>query len=90
MTLFCRDCVVAVKVDTRDGSAPADAGGCIVVRLAFERLLVRETSGLDGASPLLFCCPAPFIMLVMRPGPTLFLGGLEAAGPKVVDWVVLD
>jgi len=85
LTLFCRDCVVAVKVDRRGSSAPADAEGCIVLLLAFDKLLFREIPGFDRGSAVC-CCPLlPFIMLVISPGPTLFLGALVGAGAMLEE-----
>lgn len=56
LTLFARDCVVAVNVDRRGSSAPADAEGWMVVRRALLRLLVRArddlrfgSTGVEGA-----------------------------------------
>lgn len=90
LTFACRDCVVAVSVDTRGSSAPADADGCSVVRLAFPRLSLRTGIGLDESGgtggP---ACGTGFrsMMLLNRPGPIDFLEffvGFEGSGwPKV-------
>lgn len=88
MTLFWRDWVVAVRVDIRGRSAPAETDGWIVVRLTLLRLLVRANADLRGDSAVLVvvfvgdcCCPAlPLTILVSRPGPIDFRGGFAAAG----------
>ena len=84
-TLFWRDCVVAVRVDVRDSSAPGRVEGAMVVRLLpLVRLLLRIS---DGFRPLSeareadgSCCELLFFtILVIMPGPMLFLGCLAAA-----------
>ena len=82
LTFACLLAVVAVSVDIRGSSAPADAEGWMVVRLALVRLLCLAklgwltSEGVVGICSLLFLCLS--IMLVISPGPTLFLGGLAA------------
>ena len=90
LTLFCRDCVVAVSVERRGISGPADVEGWMVVRLALLKLLVRASAGFVLGSEVGICCPLlPFIILVSRPGPTDFRGGFAAGpgggGPEVIE-----
>lgn len=77
-TLFARDCVVAVTVDKRGSSAPADVDGCIVVRLEdLVRLFVRASEDFSVESGALGNgCDAflPSIMDAITPGPRDFLG----------------
>lgn len=90
LTLAWRDCVVAVSVDTRGSSAPADAEGCTKVRLAAPKLPLRATDGLEDSGgtggP---DCGTGFrsMILLNKPGPIDFLGcfvGFEGSGcPKV-------
>lgn len=78
LTLFARDCVVAVTVEERGSSTPANVDGCMVVRLDdLVRLFVRASeefmveSGALGKG-----CDAflPSIMDAITPGPRDFLG----------------
>jgi len=93
LTLFARDCVVAVSVDMRGSSAPAEAEGWRVVRRALLRLLLRarlaESAGVVGVWP----CVMPFLSpmrFVIKPGPTLFLGGLLPLPIAGSEGTVLD
>ena len=81
-TLFCRDCVVAVSVETRGSSAPAAAPGWMVERLLpLLRLELWVSAGfvevsaaaMDDANALL-----GFAAVVVTPGPRDFRGGLAA------------
>jgi hypothetical protein len=101
LTLFCRDCVVAVTVDILGNSAPAETEGCIVVLLALLRLLVLANADLRGDSGAIVvvvaedCCPElPLTILVSSPGPTDFRGGWAAdgtgTGPTVLDTCVIE
>lgn len=87
LTFACRDCVVAVKVDTRGISAPADVDGCTTVRLPAPKLPLRTRDGLvdSGGTGGPSCCGTGFLSmkLLKRPGPMDFLGAfvlLEGIG----------
>lgn len=91
LTFACRDCVVAVSVDTRGSSAPADADGWTVMRFPFPMLALRVTVGLDDSGgtggP---ACGTGFLSmkLLNNPGPIDFLGafvGFAGAGCPRVD-----
>lgn len=56
LTLAWREAVVAVKVEVRGSSAPAEALGWIVVRLALFRLLDRANEALVGSAAVLVGC----------------------------------
>lgn len=78
LTLFARDCVVAVTVEERGSSAPANVDGCMVVRLDdLVRLFVRAIEDFKVESgALVKGCDAflPSIMDAITPGPRDFLG----------------
>ena len=69
--------MVAVSVDTRGISAPADADGWTTVRLGLPELTLRTTDGFEDSGgtggPV---CGTGFlsIMLLNKPGPMDFLG----------------
>lgn len=76
---------LGLMVDRRGRDASAEAGGLMVMRrLALDMLLVLARLGCEADTGIEAVCVwlgrlPSFIIVVIRPGPTLFLGGRAAA-----------